>query len=180
MTNQPSPVREAHLGDVLRRKAIVAALICILALPLSALLFSRLADIWMKIMTLDGASFTLASIALGGALAILPLAAVVGLILGTWWSSESIFAPRSRPSPLLDRLLAGWGVLVTFAPALAFLTLAIHAVATGRIHFVRPPRDYFRATDPIAFWQGVGFWLIFAAGFAYPGWRYWRSKLIRP
>ena len=50
------------------------------------------------------------------------------------------------------------------------------ALASGRIHFVRPPRDYFLATDPIAFWQGVGFWLIMGSLFAFLAWRYWRGK----
>jgi hypothetical protein len=45
--------------------------------------------------------------------------------------------------------------------------------------FARLPQIYL-ATDPIAFWQGVGFWLIVAAAVAYPAWRYWRGKFARP
>ena len=43
---------------------------------------------------------------------------------------------------------------------------------------MRPPRDYFLATDPIAFWQGVGFWLIIAALAGFLAWRYWQPKLF--
>ena len=37
---------------------------------------------------------------------------------------------------------------------------------------------YFLATDPIAYWQGVGFWLIIAALLCFLAWRYWRPKLF--
>lgn len=65
-----------------------------------------------------------------------------------------------------------------FAPAATAAAMAIQAVLRGRIHFVRPPRDYLLATDPIAFWQGVGFWLIMGALFAFLAWRYWRPRLF--
>ena len=55
---------------------------------------------------------------------------------------------------------------------------AVQALATGRISFVRPPREYLLATDPIAYWQGIGFWLIMAVLFSFLAWRYWRGKLF--
>jgi len=84
----------------------------------------------------------------------------------------------SLATPLLDRVIVGAGLLVWFMPALAAIAQAVRALTTGRIHFVRPPRDYLLATDPIAFWQGVGFWLIIAALAGFLAWRYWQPKLF--
>jgi len=85
---------------------------------------------------------------------------------------------RKASGALLDRVIVGAGLLVWFMPALAAIAQAVRALTTGRIHFVRPPRDYLLATDPIAFWQGVGFWLIIAGLAGFLAWRYWQPKLF--
>ena len=127
---------------------------------------------------MEGIAFMAAATLLGGAMAVGPLAAAIGLLLAIWFGVDSVYKPRSRPSPLLDRMIVGAGLLVWFTPALAAFAIIGQALASGRIHFVRPPRDYFLATDPIAFWQGVGFWLIMGGLFAFLAWRYWRGKLF--
>ncbi len=111
-------------------------------------------------------------------MAIGPLAAAIGLVVSVWFGVRSVYRARSRETPLLDRVIVGAGLLVWFAPALAAIAQALRALLSGRIHFVRPPRDYFLATDPIAFWQGVGFWLIIAALAGFLAWRYWQPKLF--
>lgn len=175
----PSPARSALLpGDLDRRRALFALLVCVVALPASWLLFSQLARLWPEIVRLEGLSFLAATTLLGGSMAIGPLAAAIGLVVSVWFGVRSVYRARSRKTPLLDRVIVGAGLLVWFAPALAAIAQALRALLSGRIHFVRPPRDYFLATDPIAFWQGVGFWLIIAALAGFLAWRYWQPKLF--
>ena len=106
------------------------------------------------------------------------LYAAIGFVLAIWFGVDSVYKPRRAASPLLDRVIVATGLVVWFTPALAALVVVGQALASGRIHFVRPPRDYFLATDPIAFWQGVGFWLIMGGLFAFLAWRYWRARLF--
>lgn len=175
----PSPARSALLpGDLDRRRALFALLVCVVALPASWLLFSQLERLWPEIVRLEGLSFLAATTLLGGSMAIGPLAAAIGLVVSVWFGVRSVYRARSRKTPLLDRVIVGAGLLVWFAPALAAIAQALRALLSGRIHFVRPPRDYFLATDPIAFWQGVGFWLIMAGLFGFLAWRYWRPRLL--
>ena len=175
----PSPARSALLpGDLDRRRALFALLVCVVALPASWLLFSQLERLWPEIVRLEGLSFLAATTLIGGSMAIGPLAAAIGLVVSVWFGVRSVYRARSRKTPLLDRVIVGAGLLVWFAPALAAIAQALRALLSGRIHFVRPPRDYFLATDPIAFWQGVGFWLIIAALAGFLAWRYWQPKLF--
>lgn len=166
-------------GDYARRCAGYALITLALASAASAWLFTGLPDIWARIAPLDGAPFMLAATALGAALAISPLAAVIGFVLALWFGVESVYRPRNRRSPATDRIIVALGLIVWFAPPVGFVGAALRALSEGRVHFVRPPRDYFLATDPIAFWQGVGFWLIMAGLFGFLAWRYWRAKLTR-
>ena len=178
-TATPSPAPAPFPpGDRARRKALFGLLVGLVALPASWLLFSQLERLWPEIVRMEGIAFMAAATLLGGAMAVGPLAAAIGLLLAIWFGVDSVYKPRSRPSPLLDRMIVGAGLLVWFTPALAAFAIIGQALASGRIHFVRPPRDYFLATDPIAFWQGVGFWLIMGGLFAFLAWRYWRGKLF--
>lgn len=178
-TAAPSPATAPFPpGDRARRRALFCLLVGLVALPASWLLFSQLERLWPEIVRMEGIAFMAAATLLGGAMAVGPLAAAIGLLLAIWFGVDSVYKPRSRPSPLLDRMIVGAGLLVWFAPALAAFAIIGQALASGRIHFVRPPRDYFLATDPIAFWQGVGFWLIMGGLFAFLAWRYWRGKLF--
>lgn len=178
MTSLPPPAANRTAGDLARRRALASFLVFLVALPMSWGLFARLDSIWARVMPLEGLAFMAAATLLGAALAIAPLATAAGFVLATWFGVDSVYRPRSRPTPRLDRLIVAGGLLVWFEPALLALGAAGRAVVEGRIHFVRPPRDYFLATDPIAFWQGVGFWLIMAGLFGFLAWRYWRGKLL--
>ncbi|MDY0045999.1 MAG: hypothetical protein RBS10_01145 [Thauera propionica] len=171
-------LKGALKGDIARRRALLGLLVFLVALPVSWWLFSRLEPIWNQIMPLEGAAFMGAATLLGAALAIAPLAAGIGFLLAIWFGVDSVYQPRSRSCALLDRVIIASGLLVWFAPALVAVGSAGRALYEGRIHFVRPPRDYFLATDPIAFWQGVGFWLIMAGLFGFLAWRYWRPRLF--
>lgn len=165
-------------GDLARRRALFGLLVGLVALPASVLLFSQLDQLWPEIVKMEGATFMAATTLLGAAMAVGPLAAAIGLLLAVWFGLDSVYQPRRAASPLLDRLIVGTGLLVWFAPVLAASFMVVQALASGRIHFVRPPRDYLLATDPIAFWQGVGFWIIMGALFAFLAWRYWRPRLL--
>lgn len=129
-------------------------------------------------MPLEGLPFMAAATLLGAALAIAPLAAGIGFVLAIWFGVDSVYLPRRRARNLIDTLIVASGLVVWFSPALMGVVAAGRALYEGRIHFVRPPRDYFLATDPIAFWQGVGFWLIMAGLFAFLAWRYWYPRLM--
>lgn len=174
----PAPSTAPLPGDLARRRAFMSLLVSLVALPASWLLFSQLERLWPEIVRMEGIPFMAAATLLGGAMAIGPLTAAIGFVLAIWFGVDSVYKPRSTASPLLDRAIVATGLVVWFTPALAALVVVGQALASGRIHFVRPPRDYFLATDPIAFWQGLGFWLIMGGLFAFLAWRYWRSKLF--
>lgn len=167
-------------GDRARRRAALGLVLSCAGALLTWVLFARLDVLWSRVDPLEGTVFLLAATALGAALALAPLCAIVGLIGATWFGVESVYRPRRQASPLLDCVIVGSGLLVWFAPALACLAVIARALHEGRVHFVRPPRDYFLATDPIAFWQSIGFWLIMAVIAGFLAWRYWRDKLRSP
>lgn len=178
MTSTPPTAADRTAGDLARRRATLSLVLFLVGLPVSWGLFTRLDSIWARVMPLEGLPFMAAATLLGAALAAAPLAAAAAFVLATWFGVDSVYRPRTRATPRLDRLIVTGGVLVWFAPALLALATAGRALIDGRIHFVRPPRDYFLGTDPIAFWQGVGFWLIMAGLFGFLAWRYWRGKLV--
>lgn len=180
MTSPPPSAASRMAGDLSRHRAALSLLLFLVALPVSWVLFARLDAIWARVMPLEGIAFMTAATLLGAALAVAPLAAAAGFVLATWFGVDSVYRPRTHASPRLDRMIVAGGLLVWFAPSLLALGAAGLALVRGRIHFVRPPRDYFLATDPIAFWQGVGFWLIMASLFGFLAWRYWRDKLGCP
>ena len=173
----PAPLPDELRGDFLRRRARFGLALLIVALLAAVPLFGRLDRLWPSVAALEGVPFLMAATLLGGALAASPVLALIGLLLVVWYGVESVYQPRRRPSRGLDRLIVALGLTVWFGPAVALLATAARAIATGSIHFSRPARDYDLATDPIAFWQGVGFWVIGAAVLGYAAWRYWRAKL---
>jgi hypothetical protein len=174
---RPRPDEPA--GDLRRRKALRALIVALIALPVALAAFRFIEPIWVRIEPLEGFVFMLAATALGATLAVAPLLAVAAALVAMWHGVESVAQPRSRATPMLDRALYAIGLLVWFGPALALAGMAGKAVATGAIAFRRPAREYLLATDPIAFWQSVGFLLIVAAAAAYPAWHYWRRKFSR-
>ena len=174
----PAPSAALLPGDLARRRALFSLLVSLVALPASWLLFSQLERLWPGIVRMEGITFMAAATLLGGAMAIGPLTAAIAFVLAIWFGVDSVYKPRRAASPLLDRAIVATGLVVWFMPALAALVVVGQALASGRIHFVRPPRDYFLATDPIAFWEGVGFWLIMAGLFSFLAWRYWRPRLL--
>lgn len=174
----PAPTAAPLPGDLARRRALFSLLVTLVALPASWLLFSQLERLWPEIVRMEGIAFMAAATLLGGVMAIGPLAAAIGFLLAIWFGVDSVYKARRTASPLLDRAIVATALVVWFTPALAALVVVGQALVSGRIHFVRPPRDYFLATDPIAFWQGIGFWLIMGGLFAFLAWRYWRGKLL--
>ncbi|PKO80642.1 MAG: hypothetical protein CVU19_11280 [Betaproteobacteria bacterium HGW-Betaproteobacteria-13] len=173
-------VQDAALaGDASRRRASICLLLSLLATPASTWLFLNLDMIWPQIMQLEGGAFMLGATVLGTVLALTPLVAGVGFLLAVWYGVESVYLPRQHPSPLIDKVIVAGGLLVWFAPALAAAASIVMGLVQGRVHFTRPPRDYFLATDPIAFWEGIGFWLIMGTLFGLLAWRYWRNKLLK-
>ncbi len=179
MLLEPQLPDSGRAGDLARRRAGKALLVFLVGLPVSVWLFVRLPEIWASILPLEGAPFMLAATALGGALAVAPLLTAAAMLVAVWYGVESVYLPRTRPSPVLDRIIVALGLAVWFGPTAALVAASGHAISVGKIHFSRPPRDYYLATDPIAFWQGVGTWLVIAAAIAYPAWRYWRGKFVR-
>ncbi|MDX5444972.1 MAG: hypothetical protein LPJ87_02830 [Zoogloeaceae bacterium] len=166
-------------GDFRRRQAFRALIIFLIALPLTISAFRNLGPVWQHIEPLEGLALVLTTTLLGAVLAASPLITAVAGLLAVWHGVESIERPRSRATPMLDRLIVAVGLLVWFAPALGLLGMAARAIATGSIAFRRPAREYLLATDPIAFWQSVGFLLIVGAAVAWPAVHYWRGKFAR-
>ena len=172
--------REGEIdGDFARRRARFVLHAFLLLLPITIWAFARLERIWMAILPLEGTLFLLAATVLGAVLAITPVATLATLLLAVWYGVESVYLPRTRPTPQLDRLIVVVGLLVWFSPTIALAGGALRAILSGSIAFSRPQREYLLATDPIAFWQSVGFLLVVAAALAYPAWQYWSSRLAR-
>lgn len=177
----PFPARrpDEPEGDFRRRQASRSLILFLIVLPVTIAAFLKVGPIWRHIEPLEGIALTLATTLLGAVLAGFPLIALWTGLLAVWHGVESIERTRSRATPLLDRLIVAFGLLVWFAPALALLGLVTRAIVTGAIAFRRPAREYLMATDPIAFWQGIGFLLIVAAAVAWPALHYWRGKFAR-
>lgn len=166
-------------GDHTRRRARFLLLLFLCALPATLWLFARTAQLWFAIQALEGAPFMLAATVFGALLATLPVLTVIALIAATWLGVESVHQPRTRATPVLDHLIIGAGLLLSFAPTLALCVAVLRAIMAGSIRFSRPAREYVLATDPIAFWQSMGFMLIVALALAYPAWRYWHGKFTK-
>lgn len=166
-------------GDRARRRTVFSFLALLFSLPLSILLFGRLEDIWAHIFPLEGVAFLLAATTLGLLLAAAPVIAAASFVMTIWFGVDSVYQPRQRQQRnLIDLIVIASALVVWLAPMLFCLGSAIFALSIGEVHFVRPQRDYLRATDPIAFWQGIGFWLIMTTLFGFLAWRYWQPKLF--
>ena len=175
-----SPSAPARLpGDASRRRARNALLLFVVALPLSIWLFGAAEVLWTGIMPLEGATFMGAATAFGAALALAPLLCLIGFLVALWCGVESVYQARDKRTPALDKLIVGLGFLIWFLPAVATLATIVDALLKGRVHFPSPSRDYFLATDPIPYWQGIGFLILATGLFAFLAWRYWRPKLQR-
>ncbi|MDR2926330.1 MAG: hypothetical protein LBU76_10370 [Azoarcus sp.] len=166
-------------GDQARRRGTFCFLAALLATPITIWLFSALGTIWMKIEPLNGVPLFLAASLVGLLLAAAPIIALFGWLLALWYGVESVFMQRGKRTPKTDIVIVGVGLVAWFSPAFGFLATAIGALISGRVHFVRPARDYLLAVDPVAYWQGVGFMFITAAVFGWLAYRYWQSKLHR-
>lgn len=163
-------------GDFVRRRARFVLLLFMVLLPITIWLFARLEQIWLLVLPLKGSVFLILSALLGTVLAVAPIATLVFFLMAVWFGVQSIALERSRSTPLLDRAIIAVGLVTWFAPALALASKALSAILAGSISFTRPQREYLLASDPIAFWQSIGFLLIVAAALAYPSWHYWRGK----
>lgn len=163
-------------GDFARRRARYVFLLFLCALPVTLWLFSRAAQTWSMIMPLEGPGFMMAATAFGLVLAVFPVLTVIALLAATWYGVESVYLPRTHATPTADRIIIGTGMLIWFAPSLALCAAVLRAILAGSIRFSRPAREYVLTTDPIAFWQSMGFMLIVALALAYPAWQYWRGK----
>lgn len=175
------PQRQANEtdGDFARRRARFTSVVFLALLAGSIWIFAGSEQIWFKILPLEGGIFLIASAIFGTVMASLPVLAVVFLLLSVWYGVESVFRPRSQATPTVDKLIIAAGLLVWFSPALALVAGALRAVITGSVAFTRPQRVYMLETDPIAFWQSIGFFMIVAAALAYPAYAYWRAKFAR-
>ncbi len=166
-------------GDLLRRRARFTGILFLAFLASAIWLFARSEPIWLRIMPLEGGLFLIASALFGGLLASTPVLALVFLLMTVWYGVESVFRQRARHTPLLDMGIIAGGALVWFSPGIALAVGAARAVLTGSIAFSRPQRVYFLESDPIAFWQSIGFMLIVAAALSYPALHYWRAKYAK-
>lgn len=167
-------------GDFRRRKATRALCVFLILLPLTVALYIFGGHLWASIAASEGGWFWFGAVGLGVAIAFLPFVTLAAGWMAIWNGVESVWRPRSRKTPFIDRLLLAIAFVVFFSPALAFGGMALQAVVSGAISFRRPvAHEYLLATDPIAFWQGVGFLLIVAAVLAYPAVQYWKSRLRR-
>lgn len=164
-------------GDLLRRRARFTGILFLVLMAIAIWLFASSERVWLSIMPLEGGVFLVASALFGGLLASTPVMSLVFLLMTVWYGVESVFHPRARHTPLIDMGIIAGGILVWFSPGIALVGGALRAVLTGSIAFSRPQRVYFLETDPIAFWQSIGFMLIVAATLSYPAWHYWRKKL---
>jgi hypothetical protein len=169
--------KDALPGDRARRNGSRSLLFAIVITPLTVWLFRSIDPLWALIFPLEGVPFGIASTAFGAVLAITPVAVVVSWLLALWFGVESVYKPRQRVTPLLDRIIVAIGLVVWSLPSLGFLVTAGWALYSGRVHFPQPARDFVWAEDPNAYLQGVGFLILVAGLCAWFAWRYWQGKL---
>ena len=129
-------------GDIARRRARLGLLAFLIAVPISWALFSQIEPIWARIMPLEGFTFMATATLLGAVLAVVPLVAIIGFVLAIWFGVDSVYMTKRRASRLLDQFMVAVALVVWFSPALFGVVTAGRAIYEGRIHFVRPPRDY--------------------------------------
>lgn len=163
-------------GDTLSRKSVRAFLYGVFFIPATIAGYIWLPQIWNPIMHMEGASFFLSSTLLGGVMAAFPVLGVAMMLLSLWWAVEARFSPRQTPKGH-DKLVIGLGLLVSYGPAIGFAITVIHALMVGKVHFSNPPRDYLRATDPQAYWEGLGFMVMAGSVLGFMVTRYWQAKL---
>ena len=173
-----SPSATALAGDLSRRRALRFLLLAIVATAVSVWLFRNVGDIWYRFVEpKPSAILDPKSVLFGLALAIAPIFAGVGWLVSFWSGVGSVYQPRSKTTPLTDRVLVGIGVFIWFLPSVALLASGIYALFTGSVSPPRAKMTYVLATDPIAFWQGVGFFFIVGGLCAWGAWQFWKGKL---
>lgn len=164
-------------GDYARRRAIKLTLWCVAFIIINILIFSNL-TLWRFIEPLNGAAFYFAAVGVGLLLAAAPVLAVLTFCAAVWHAGSSIALPKQYATPRLDRTLAVILCVIWFSPALASLAFAGRSLASGVIRFPHPKREYVLATDPVAFWESIGFMLIATAVWAWLAWRYCQPHLL--
>ncbi|WP_341674916.1 hypothetical protein [Niveibacterium sp. SC-1] len=164
-------------GDVLlRRSQRFMRYGLLLILPLAALGVFILPT-WKFIASLSGIAFAASATLFGLALAVLPVAVLVLVGTALFLRVESLVRPRSRSLGLPDRLALIGALLLSIVPALWPLSMAARAVFGDGITIRQPIEHHFTMfSDPLAFWENVGYWLIAAVALAALAGYYWRSR----
>lgn len=177
MSNTAPAIPPAPSRARLQKKARNWIFVALIALFVTLPTFYFVEPIFFWIVGLNGLDFGVLSITLGLAMALGPVAAVVGLLMALFWRVEACFTPDQLGRTLTDRMSIGVGLLVSFVPAIVALYPPIKAILTGYIGFRGPGQQYFRAEDPYGFWQATAFWMMGAATLAILAGLYWRAKM---
>jgi|GEM_PF-6450419 len=148
----------------------------LLILPLAALGIFIL-PAWKFIASLSGIAFAASATLFGLALAVLPIAVIVLVGAALFMRVESFIRPRSRAVGLPDRLSLAGALLLSLVPALWPLSKAAMAVFSGGITIRQPLEHHFTVfSDPLTFWENVGYWLIATVALAALAAYYWLSR----
>lgn len=164
-------------GDaLLRRSQQMLGYAFVLGVASAAVYIYRQA-LWDYVGAQGGAWFMLLAALFGLALVAIPLAALTCLAWGVFARVESLVRARSTPAKLADRLLVGLAIALSLVPAAWPLSMAARAMMSGEITIRQPIEHLFTPhSDPLAFAENVGYWLIGAAALASLAGIYWRSR----
>ena len=165
-------------GDRQRLFTLCTACIFVATMLLLFILFINVDRMWSYIEPLDGIRFFLLATLMGGALAMMPVVAVISFLLSVWYGVESVFQRRSKAIPVLDQVLIACGLLVWYAPALLMFALAGYSLWSGEVRVSRAKELLYRLdADPMAYWQGIGFLLLSGCVLAFLANQYWRRRI---
>lgn len=174
--------REGELaGDFARRQARFFALGAVLMLLLSiwSVHLGEALARYLETMALDSFRGWMIVVAWGLALAFFPVLCAVCFLRALWHWHHSVWLPKAQAAPKMDRWLVVQSVTASFLPALTMLAMAVRGLIAGTVRWPHPKREYILATDPVPYWQSIGFFLIAAVVMAWPMWRYWQIRLGR-
>jgi len=164
---------------LLARSRRLLVLTLLLAAP-SALLAWQLAPLWSHIAALDGAAFLSAATAFGLGLILLPLGTIGCFIAALFSRVESNIRPGRRQAANAVDFVSTIGALAaSLLPAAWPASKALRALISGGITIRQPIEHHFSmASDPLAFWENVTFWLLAAAALAGLAAYFWRSRWL--
>lgn len=134
---------------------------------------------WRHIVQLDGATFSTTATLFWLSLIAGGLATVTLLSVALFARVEAHHADPRLHWSRAAQLHRGLALLISLLPAAWPASKAVRALLSGTVTIRQPVAHSFTAaSDPLAYWQNVGFWLLATVALAGGALYYWRSRRV--